>query len=86
MRGRTNGLDHPVWEDGTPILVGQEVRFHAAEDLYPDGVGVWPAVVHEVSADEIRVGGLTGADEEWEEQVSPDEIERVTASGRDEDA
>lgn len=80
VRGRTNGIDHPMWEDGTPILVGQLVRYHAPADAYCRG-GVWPAVVHEVSADEIRVGGMTSDDEEWEEQAGPDELERDPSGG-----
>lgn len=80
MKGQVNGCDHPTWEDGSPILVGQLVRWH--EEGYLAGLnGGWHAVVHEVSADEIRIGGMTRDDEEWEEQVGPDELSR-DANGR----
>lgn len=78
MRGRTNGCDHPTWEDGTPILVGQRVRWHEAGYLCGLNRG-WHAVVHEVSADEVRIGGMDSHDEEWEDQASPDDLELEAA-------
>jgi hypothetical protein len=76
VRGQVNGVDHPTWEDGTPLLVGQSVTYLVPDDLqqYP-GDTLWWAVIHEVSADEVRIGGLTNDDEDWEEQVSPDDLE-----------
>lgn len=74
-RGRNNGIDHPMWSDGSPILVGQLVRWHVTDQgQYGWSDGIYNAVVHEVNADEIRIGGMLANDEEWEEQVGPDEL------------
>jgi hypothetical protein len=75
VKGVVNGCDHPTWEDGTPILVGQLVRFHDPYEERSD----WPAVIHEVAADEVRIGGMTSDEEEWEDQCSPDDLSRDDA-------
>lgn len=73
--------------DGRPILIGDEVQWRVTRDEpWGPGIGTYSAVVHEVACEEIRIGGMTSDDEEWEDQVHPDELLRVSASGSGQEA
>lgn len=63
---RTADYQHPLWADGEPILVGQDVRT-------PDG---WIGFITNVSCEEVTVSPY-GEDDEWDEQLSPDDLHRI---------
>lgn len=60
---RTENYQHPLWADGSPILVGQDVRVL-------DG---WVGFVTNVGCEEVTVTPY-GEDAEWDEQLSPDDL------------
>lgn len=64
---RTKDYQHPLWADGSPILVGQDVRV-------PDG---WIGFVSTVTCEEITVWPYGEDGDYWEEQLPPDDLTLV---------